>query len=120
WHLIKRDEGTEEAEEIVFMMNRVICSTDLPPMHRIPKSMNNKSIIIVQNVTITGLNATFFAKVMEMIKEINLMAQCKFKEETLELWIPGNFQGMDSLKCTNRYFRRLCTDKKDASIPFLR
>ncbi len=37
WRLIKRDKGTGEAEEIVFVMNGVICSTDLPPVHRIPK-----------------------------------------------------------------------------------
>ncbi len=37
WRLIKRDEGAGEAEEIVFVMNGVICSTDLPPVHRIPK-----------------------------------------------------------------------------------
>lgn len=37
WRLIKRDERTGEAEEIVFVMNRVVCSSDLPPMHRVPK-----------------------------------------------------------------------------------
>ncbi len=37
WHLIKRDEGMGEAEKIVFVMNGVIRSTDLPPVHRIPK-----------------------------------------------------------------------------------
>ncbi|SJL08154.1 uncharacterized protein ARMOST_11517 [Armillaria ostoyae] len=118
WRLIKRDEGTGEAEEIVFVMNRVICSTDLPPVHRIPKSTNDKPIIMAQKVTITGLNATFFAEAMETIKEINLTAQREFKEGTLELWAPGNFQGVDSLECTNRYFRRLRADERDTGIPF--
>lgn len=84
----------------------------------IHRSSNNKPIIMAQKVMIMGLNAAFFVEAMETIKEINLTAQHEFKEGTLEPWTPGNIQGADSLECTNRYFRRIRTDKGDVTIPF--
>ncbi|PBK94524.1 hypothetical protein ARMGADRAFT_927444, partial [Armillaria gallica] len=120
WQVIQREEVSGEAEKIVFVMNGIICRMDLPLVFRVPKTTNNKLTILSQKVTIIGLNTSFFTEVMDTIKEINLMAQHKFKEETLKPWTMSNFQGMDALECMNRYFRRIANMEGDTSIPFSR
>ncbi len=37
WRLLKQTNKGSETEEVVFMVNGIVCGMDLPPVYKIPK-----------------------------------------------------------------------------------
>ncbi len=68
---------------------------------------NDKPTILLQKVTIIGLGATFFQEAMDMLQEVNLIAEREFHQGELETWAPMMFRGAPVMECTNRYLKKL-------------
>ncbi len=69
------------------------------------RTTNNNLTILLQKVTITGLRATFFQEVMDILKEVNLTTEREFCQKELEAWAPMSFKGAPAMECTNRHLK---------------
>ncbi|KAK0460201.1 uncharacterized protein EV420DRAFT_1641529 [Desarmillaria tabescens] len=101
WHILKSTNEGKEAKEVVFTANGIICSLDLPPLFKVPKSLSDKPSMLSQKITITGLGSRYFEEAMEEPKEVSLTAEREFKQEALKQWRPTTYHSFDAMESTN-------------------
>ncbi|KAK0244860.1 hypothetical protein EDD85DRAFT_785224 [Armillaria nabsnona] len=115
WCLLTQASKREEPEEVVFMVNRIICGLDLPLVYSLPKLIADKPLIMLQKVTLTGMGASTFKDCMNAMREVSMIAEWEFKQGALEQWTPTSINGVKAMEITNRYFRR--TREGDSEEP---
>ncbi len=86
--------------------------------HIINRTTDNKPTRLLQKVMIIGLRATFFQQAMDVLQEVNLIAEGEFHQGELETWALTMFRGALVMECTNQHFKKLWEDLSNIVIPF--
>ncbi|TFK59341.1 hypothetical protein BDN72DRAFT_780871 [Pluteus cervinus] len=118
WRLVK--QSGDASEEVVFTMQGVIESKNLPPILEDPKVPTNKAQFLTQSVTLSGLGTAMFEESLSALKEMHTVFCRQFPEgRVLPLPTVESSVGVgESLTFSNRYFTKRSEGPHMKTVPF--
>ncbi|PBK92578.1 hypothetical protein ARMGADRAFT_930179 [Armillaria gallica] len=117
WRLVKRDKETGKSEEMVFTATSALVHMDLLPITRETMGMKEKLRFLSQSIMITGFGRQSFDHAIKAIKEIQHTGEREFYQGQLQEWLPSKFQGHNTIKMSNRYFRAQSKSEQEIGTP---
>ncbi|KAF8240311.1 hypothetical protein L208DRAFT_1546952, partial [Tricholoma matsutake] len=120
WRIVKRVEDGGDIEEVIFTIQGIIESKELPPFAEKPRMPVSRYKYLRQSITLTGHGSPAFTSALQGVKEIHKRFDRQFPEGTLEARAEDSSGNVytESIVLSNRYLTPASEAGGLKGIPF--